>query len=146
MAFREFQWTNIMTSSVPCEALTRLGDRLATMASISQSVLGFDVDIGKKLFSLFRSVGFESPEVGLDAVIGGHESWPGWSYIEAQILGFQEVTTRAGYPEIFADFDAAAVAREVKADLLASGGLLRAQEHIEIWARQPVLSTIASDS
>jgi SAM-dependent methyltransferase len=137
LALREFQWTNIMTSSVPSVALQELDSMLEAMARIPRSELGFDVNIGWKLLGLFRALGLAEPQVRLDGVVGGQASWAGWAYVEAQILGFQEVTSRAGHSEIFLGVDASALAERIKADVLAANGLLRVQEHVEVWARVP---------
>jgi SAM-dependent methyltransferase len=130
VAFQEFDKTNL--TAVPP---TDLYDRIARWWRQTQREAGVEVQMGFRLFATYRAAGLPDPELHAETIVGGGPDFAGYAYLAGVIRSLLPAMERFGIATA-AEVDIETLADRLRAETVASGGIITLQTIIGAAARK----------
>jgi SAM-dependent methyltransferase len=96
---------------------------------------GMDLHAGMRLFRLYKDAGLPDPQMHLDAAVGGGGDWPGYEYIAGLVRTILPRLVEHGVATAD-EVDVDSLADRLRAQVVASGGVMTTWSFITAWARK----------
>ena len=131
VAFHEFDFTSLV--SVPP---SELFDQVADWWRRTASQAGVELQMGLKLFPVYRAAGLPEPQLQADTIVGGGAHFGGYAYLAGVIRSVLPLMERFGVATA-EEVDIDSLADRLRAELVAGGGVLPLQMIVGATARKP---------
>jgi SAM-dependent methyltransferase len=130
VAFQEFDYTSLI--AVPP---SRLYDQLADWWRQLAHQAGIELQMGFKLFPAFKAAGLPDPVMHGDTILGGGADFAGYDYLTGVFRSVLPLLERFGVATS-AEVDVATLADRLRADRVATGGVVMLQMIVGATARR----------
>ncbi len=95
---------------------------------------GIPSHAGYDLYRIFQEAGLPAPRLDLSAAIGGGPDWGGYEYAAATLRSLLPLTLKLGIATA-EEVDIETLADRLRADTVASGGIVKAADLVGAWTR-----------
>ena len=119
-------------STPDCPLFARAGDWLCTTFERA----GVDTHMGSHLYSTFRRAGLPEPELLSGACVGGGEHTELYELLTETLRSLLPLTVKLGVatPQ---ELQLDSLAQRLRAEVVASGGVIHMPSYIGAWAHKP---------
>jgi ubiquinone/menaquinone biosynthesis C-methylase UbiE len=97
---------------------------------------GPDQQMGSKLYRTYLDAGLRTPQLRLEAPIGGGEDWPGYAYVADTIRSLLPMLEQVG-PVSAEEVDVDTLADRLRAEVVGGHGVQMLPIVVGAWARKP---------
>jgi 2-polyprenyl-3-methyl-5-hydroxy-6-metoxy-1,4-benzoquinol methylase len=133
VAFQEMDINNPPGSFPPTPAMSALSKWLVPPETLPIP----DVRIGMKLLRLFREAGLPTPELRMEAPVGGGPDWPGYEYLAATLRSLAPMIRKmSGGYDVEADVGIDTLAERMRTEITAVDGVQMLAPIVGAWSRK----------
>jgi SAM-dependent methyltransferase len=132
IAFQEPGNATLQPSALPPSALL---DQVWSWIMDLYDRAGMDLHAGMRLFRLFKDAGLPDPHMHLDAAVGGGADWPGYEYVAGLVRTILPRLVEHGVATAD-EVDIESLADRLRAQVVASRGVMTTWSFITAWARK----------
>ena len=112
---------------------TELGTVLQKVMVPPADMPGPDLRIGMKLLRLFEEAGLPTPELRMEAPVGGGPDWPGYAYVVETLKSLAPMMRRFGFDPETLGLDT--LAARLRDEVVAAGGVQMLAPVVGAWSR-----------
>lgn len=130
VAFQEFDLTNAMVSLPHAPICDKI--RYWTVETFRHA--GVQIQMGFKLHKTFTDAGLSAPQMHLDALIGGSETWAGYAYSAAFIRSILPSIEKFGIATA-AEIDIDTLAERFRNEVVSRNGVVMISTWVSAWTQ-----------
>ncbi len=133
VAFQEPGNATLRPDALPASPLL---DQIWEWAMETYRRSGMDLKMGLRLFPLFLEAGLPTPQMRLDAAVGGGPEWAGYGYIASMLRTLLPLIEKFGVATA-EEIDIDTFEERLRDEVVSRGGVVSTWSFITAWAKLP---------